>query len=181
MSDIQVASRYAKSLIDLAEEQKSLEVVKADIASFVNVLRQSAELQAVLKNPIIGNDKKNAILTQIFGSNASKVVLAFFNIMVSKGRSEVLYATAKEFISEYDRRQGVITAVVTSAAPLTEEQKSKITALVIEATKKKIVLETRIDSELIGGFILKVGDKQIDQSIASSLNRLKKEFSQKVH
>lgn len=180
MSEIQVASRYAKSLIDLAVEQKSLEAVKADIESFVNVTRQSTQLQAVLKNPIIGIDKKKAILNQLFGPNSSKVVLSFFNIVVSKGRSEILYATAKEFMNEYNRRQGVLTAVVTSAAPLTEEQKAKIASLVIEATNKKVVLETNIDQDLIGGFVLKVGDKQIDTSIASSLNKLKKEFSQKV-
>lgn len=181
MSEIQVASRYAKSLIDLAEEQNSLEAVKADVESFVNVTRQSSQLQAVLKNPIIGIDKKKAILNQLFGPNSSKVVLAFFNIVVAKGRSEILYATAKEFLNEYNRRQGVITAVVTSAAPLTEEQKAKIAAMVIEATNKKIVLETNIDPDLIGGFVLKVGDKQIDTSIASSLNKLKKEFAEKVY
>ena len=181
MSEIQVASRYAKSLIDLAEEQNSLDAVKADMESFVNVVRQNSQLQAVLKNPIIGIDKKKSILNQLFGANSSKVVMAFFNIVVSKGRSEILYAIGKEFLNEFNRRQGIITAEVTSAAPLTEEQKSKIAALVIEATNKKIVLQTNIDPELIGGFVLKVGDKQIDTSIASSLNKLKKEFGQKVY
>jgi F-type H+-transporting ATPase subunit delta len=181
MSEIQVASRYAKSLIDLAEEQSALEAVKADVESFVNVVRQSSQLQAVLRNPIIGIDKKKAILQQLFGENSSKVVMAFFNIVISKGRSEILYATAKEFLNEYDRRQGVITAVVTSAAPLTEAQKSQIADLVIAATNKKIVLEANIDPSLIGGFILKVGDRQVDASIASSLNKLKKEFAQKVY
>jgi F-type H+-transporting ATPase subunit delta len=180
MSEIQVASRYAKSLIDLAEEQNALEAVKADIESFVNVTRQSSQLQAVLKNPIIGIDKKKAILNQLFGPNSSKVVLSFFNIVVAKGRSEILYATAKEFINEYNRRNDTIHAIVTSAAPLTEEQKSKISALVVEATKAQVVLETKIDPDLIGGFVLKVGDRQVDTSIATSLNKLKKEFSQKV-
>jgi F-type H+-transporting ATPase subunit delta len=181
MSEIQVASRYAKSLIDLAEEQNAVEAVKADIESFVNVAGKSSELRAVLRNPIIGIDKKKAIVSQLFGGNSSKVFLAFFDIVIAKGRSEILYATAKEFLNEYNRRKGVLTAVVTSAAPLTEEQKSKIAAIVIEATKKQIVLETLVDPDLIGGFVLKVGDRQVDTSIASSLNKLKKEFAQKVY
>jgi F-type H+-transporting ATPase subunit delta len=123
MSEIQVASRYAKSLIDLAEEQNSLEPVKADIESFISVMHQNSQLQAVLRNPIVGIDKKIAILNQLFGSSFHKVILAFFKIVVTKGRSEILYATAKEFISEYNRRKGIIHAVVTSAAPLSEEQK----------------------------------------------------------
>jgi F-type H+-transporting ATPase subunit delta len=180
MSEIQVASRYAKSLIDLAEEQNSVEPVKAEIESFVRVLRQNSQLQAVLRNPIVGTDKKSAILSQLFGDN-SKLVLAFFKIVVNKGRSSILYPTAVEFLNEYNRRKGILQAVVISAAPLTEEQKDQISAIVVEATKKQIVLETKIDPELIGGFVLKVGDKQVDTSIASSLNRLKKEFAQKVY
>lgn len=181
MSEIQVASRYAKSLIDLAEEQNSVEAVRADIESFVRVMRQNSQLQAVLKNPIIGTDKKLGILTQLFGASFNKVILAFFKIVVSKGRSEVLYATAVEFVNEYNRRKGILQAVVTSAVELTEEQKNKIAALVIESTKKQIVLETKVDPSLIGGFVLKVGDRQVDTSIASSLNKLKKEFAQKVY
>lgn len=180
MSEIQVASRYAKSLIDLAGEQNSVDAVKADIESFINVMRQNTQLQAVLKNPVIGPDKKVAILTQLFGTAFSKVVLAFFKIVIMKGRAEILYATAKEFVNEYNRRSKIVHAVVTSAAPLTEAQKEKITEVVVEATKAKIILEAKVDAALIGGFVLKVGDRQIDTSIQTSLNKLKKDFAKKV-
>lgn len=180
MSEIQVASRYAKALIDLAEEQNSLEAIKADIESFIKTMRQNSQLQAVLNNPIIGPDKKFAILNQLFASSFHKIILSFFKIVVSKGRSEVLYGIAKEFINEYNIKKGIVHAVVTSADALTEEQKVKLTDLVTEATKAQIILETRIDPSLIGGFVLKVGDRQVDTSLASSLKKLKKEFAQKV-
>lgn len=180
MSEIQVASRYAKALIDLAEEQNSLEDVKGDIESFVKTMRQNSELQAVLKNPIIGPDKKFAILNQLFGSKFHKIILSFFKIVVSKGRSGILYGTAKEFIDEYNIKKGIVHAVVTSADALTEEQKIKLTDLVTEATKAQIILDTRIDPSLIGGFVLRVGDRQVDTSLSSSLKKLKKEFAQKV-
>ncbi|WP_207426799.1 ATP synthase F1 subunit delta [Pedobacter sp. SYSU D00535] len=177
MSEIQVASRYAKSLIDLAQEQNSLEQVKNDIASFLQVVRDNPQLQAILKNPIISPDKKLGILNSLFGT-LNPMILSFFSIVTKKGRSVVLYATAKEFINEYNRRKGIIKAVVTSAAPLTEENKKQLAAVVTEATKKEVLLEAKVDPSLIGGFVLKVGDKQFDASIASSLNRLKKEFAQ---
>lgn len=180
MSEIQVASRYAKSLIDLAEEQASLEAVKADIESFIKTMRQNSQLQAVLKNPIIGTDKKISILNELFGASFHKIILSFFKIVVAKGRSAILYTTAKEFINEYNVKKGIVHAVVTSAEALTEEQKSKIIALVTEATKAQIVLDAKVDPDLIGGFVLTVGDRQVDTSIASSLNKLKKEFAQKV-
>lgn len=180
MSEIQVASRYAKSLIDLAEEQGSLEAIKNDIESFNRVCKANTELQAVLRNPIIGPDKKIAILNSLFGSDANPMILAFFKIMVNKGRSEVLYPTAKEFINEYNRRQGIVNATVISAAPLTSESIQKIRDVVTEATKGTVVLDAKVDPDLIGGFVLKVGDRQFDASISTSLQKLKKEFAQKA-
>jgi len=177
MSEIQVATRYAKSLIDLAQEQGSVDSVKADIESFIRVVHQSSQLQAILKNPIINTDKKLAILNQLFGG-LNKLILSFFGIVVRKGRSEVLYATAKEFINEYNKRKGTIKATVTSASALSEANKAQITQVVQQLTSGAVELETKIDPELIGGFVLKVGDKQIDTSIARSLNQLKKEFAQ---
>lgn len=180
MSEIQVALRYAKSLIDLAEEQNSLEKIKSDIEAFVQVLKENPQLQAVLRNPIIGPDKKFAILDQLFGSTIDPMILSFFKIVVTKGRSEILYATGKELLNEYNRRKGIYKATVTSAVPLSADNIREIEQVVKNATKGEVVLETKVDPNLIGGFILKVGDKQFDTSISSSLNKLKKEFSQRI-
>ncbi len=180
MSEIQVASRYAKSLIDLAEEQNALEPIKSDIESFLKVLKSNPQLAAILRNPIIHMDKKLAILKGLFGAGFHKIVLSFFTIVVNKGRAEILYSTAKEFINEYNKRKGIIRAIVTSAAPLSEDNRKQIEQLVTEATKNQVVLESKIDTGLIGGFILKVGDRQFDASIVSNLNKLKKEFAQKA-
>lgn len=84
MSEIQVASRYAKSLIDLAEEQNALEAVRTDIEFFLRTLRENPTLKAVLKNPILGPDKKSGILTQLFGSRLHPMIMTFFSIVVRK-------------------------------------------------------------------------------------------------
>src|SRR6202012_5982307 len=102
MSELTVATRYAKSIIDLAEEKKSLEEIRKDMELFSQTLRNNHELQAVLANPIIGHAKKIRILEAIFGSKINKVTDSFFKIMVNKSRAEVLYATAKEFINQYN-------------------------------------------------------------------------------
>lgn len=180
MSEIQVASRYAKSLLDLAEEKGSLEAIKSDIDSFLAVLRTTPELKAILKNPIISPGKKFAIIKEVFGPSVHEVVMTFFKIVISKGRAEVLYETAKEFVNGYNRIKGIIKASIISAAPLTAENKAEIVKIVEEATKNEVILESKVDVDLIGGFVLKVGDKQFDASISSSLNKLRKEFSQRV-
>jgi F-type H+-transporting ATPase subunit delta len=180
MSEIKVATRYAKSLIDLALEQKALEEIKGDMELFVNTLKANSELQAVVKNPIIPLGKKNAILSATFGDKVNKLTSAFLKIIVDKGRAEIIYGTAKEFLNQYDQHKNIVTAKVVSAAVLSEDAKNDLINKVKAVTGGEVLLNTEVDADLIGGFILTVGDKQFDSSIASSLNRVKKEFAQKV-
>ena len=180
MSEIKVAARYAKSLIDLALEQKALEEIKIDMELFVNTLRINTELQAVVKNPIIPLNKKNAIINAVFGGKIHKVTSSFLKIVIDKGRAEIIYGTAKEFLNQYNQYKNIVTAKVTSATPLTENAKTEIINKVKAITGGEVLLQTEVDDSLIGGFILTVGDKQFDTSLASGLAKLKKEFSQKV-
>lgn len=179
MSEIQVASRYAKSLIDLAQEQNVVEPIKSDIEVFLRVVKENAQLAAILRNPIIHADKKIAILESLFGTSFNKIVLQFFRIVISKGRAAVLSATATEFINEYNKRNGIIKATVTSASPLSEPVLAQVEKVVQQATGKSVILDAKVDAALIGGFVLKVGDRQYDSSILNSLNRLRREFVQK--
>jgi F-type H+-transporting ATPase subunit delta len=180
MSEITVASRYAKSLIDLAEEQNALEAIKLDMNFFVKTLKENTQLQAVLRNPIISHDKKLKILLAIFAGKVSPVTDAFFKIMVNKSRSEILYATAQEFVNLYNLKKNIVNATVVSAAPLSEANKQQIIDEVKSLTSGEVVLHDTVNAGLIGGFVLTVGDRQIDTSVATSLQKLKKEFAQKV-
>jgi F-type H+-transporting ATPase subunit delta len=179
MSEIQVATRYAKSLIDLAGEQSAVETIKKDIELFLATCRANPELQAILKNPIISLDKKANILDGLFSGKVHDMILSFFRIVVRKGRAEILFATAKEFITQYNVIKNVVKATVTSASPLSQENISQIEDVVKKSTNGEVILTSIVDPKLIGGFILKVGDKQFDTSISSKLNKLRKEFEQK--
>ncbi|WP_304066471.1 ATP synthase F1 subunit delta [Pedobacter glucosidilyticus] len=180
MSEIKVASRYAKSLIDLAKEQNALEQVKGDMQLFVDTVKASTELQAVLKNPIIPIGKKNSILVAIFGDKVHATTKAFLKIVIDKARAEVLFGTAKEFLNQYNQYKNIVTAKVTSAIALSDTAKADIIAKVKEVTGGEVRLNATIDESLIGGFVLTVGDKQFDASISSKLNQLKKDFAQRV-
>ncbi len=181
MSETTVATRYAKSIIDLAEENKVLEVIKKDMELFAQTLRANHELQAVLANPIIGHAKKIRILEAVFGDKINKVTDSFFKIMVNKSRAEILYATSKEFINQYNIIKHIDRAYVVSATPLSEENKKKIIAELKAATGGSIELHTKVDESLIGGFVLTIGDRQVDTSISSSLNRLKQDFAHGIN
>jgi F-type H+-transporting ATPase subunit delta len=176
MSEFRVASRYAKSLIDLAREQNALDAIQADMLQVIEVIKSNSQLQAVLKNPIIKLDKKESILNSIFGKSAHPLLVAFFKLLIEKRRAGVLFATAKEFIVEFNQEKGIVEASVLSAAPLSSEQQEQIISLINKEYGKQVILSNEIDPDLIGGFILTVGDKQIDTSIAGKLNRLEQHF-----
>jgi F-type H+-transporting ATPase subunit delta len=181
MSELTVATRYAKSLIDLAVENKSLEETRKDMELFSQTLRANHELQAVLSNPIIAHNKKIKILEAIFGDKVSKVTDSFFRIMINKSRSEILYPASKEFINQYNIIKHIVRAYVTSATPLSAANKKSVITELEAATKGTIELHTKVDPNLIGGFVLTLGDLQVDTSISSSLNRLKQDFARGVN
>ncbi|MCS4227660.1 F0F1 ATP synthase subunit delta [Sphingobacterium sp. BIGb0165] len=178
MSVFKVASRYAKSLIDLASEQGSLETIKTDMDSFITVLKSSSELQAVLANPIVPLDKKKNILDALFKDKINPNILAFFKIMINKGRGTIVYATAQEFVREYNEVKGIVKATVTSAAPLSEANLAAMKDVLAKETNAQVILNNKVDSSLIGGFVVNVGDRQIDASIAGKLNKLERYLNQ---
>lgn len=179
MSDFKVATRYAKSLLNLAEEQNLLEEIKADMTLFVQTLRANSTLNAVLRNPIVSPIKKTAILLAVFTTKVQPVTLAFFKIIVDKMRSEILFETAKEFIEQYNQKKNIVKAVIVSAVVLSESNREEVMDVVKKATAGEVILEEKIDPKLIGGFILTVGDRQFDTSILNTLSKLKKVFEQK--
>jgi F-type H+-transporting ATPase subunit delta len=174
MSEFKVASRYAKSLIDLAREENALEAILQDMVQVIGVMKQSSQLRAVMANPVIKLDKKQSILDQIFGGKVHKDVAAFFNIMVRKGRAGILYATAQEFVEAYNREKNIVLAKVVSAAPLSPEHYKQVQDLIKAETKGEVVLDNQVNPDLIGGFIITIGDKQIDASVLGKLNKLEK-------
>jgi F-type H+-transporting ATPase subunit delta len=181
MSENKAASRYAKSLIDLSTEQNALEEMRSDMVLIEQVIHQNTELAAILQNPVVPLDKKYAILEGIFGKDINTITKAYLKLIVSKGRSAILFDTTKAFIRQYNVLKGIVTAEVTSATALTEASKEEIVGVVKrEVGAKQVILKEKVNEKLIGGFILKVGDKQFDASIAGSLNKLKKELSHGV-
>lgn len=179
MSEFRAASRYAKSLLELAAEKEVLEEVHNDMLSFDQLCKQSREFELMLKNPIIKNSKKRAILQDIFKGKVSDMTLAIFDIISKKNREPILPQIAKDFHRQYNLRKSIQEARVTTAVSLTDELKAQIERLVKEISgKDEVELTTLIDKDIIGGYILKVGDRQIDDSLKSKLKALELKFSQ---
>lgn len=179
MADSRAASRYVKSLLGLAVEQKALEQVHQDMLLFSKVSEENRAFRLMLQNPVIKHDKKLAILTEIFKGKVNDLTMAFFNIITRKNREPILVGIAKEFHAAYNTYKGIGKATVITAVPLDASLRAEFEQLVRNySDKKQVELIEKVDTEMIGGFVLNVGDRQIDASIKNKIKTLKLKFSQ---
>lgn len=179
MADSRVASRYVRSLLSLAVEQKAVEAVHNDMQMFDRACSTNREFANMLKNPIIKHEKKKDILEALFKGKVNPLTLAIIRILTSKNREPLLPAIAHEFHNAYNEYKGIEKATVTTTIAVDAKLRGEIEGIVKKLSdKKQVELVEKIDKDLIGGFILNVGDRQIDASIKSKLKTLKVKFSE---
>lgn len=177
MKDTKVSARYAKSLLELALEHGSLEEVRTDMELIAGTVKGSRELNVFLKSPVITSDKKASVIREVFGQKLSKLTSTFTDILASKHRESLLGHIAEAFLTQYKTHQNIVTATVTTAVPLSNDMREKISGIVKSRTGLTVELHEKVDKDIIGGFILQIEDQQIDSSIAGKLEELKSEFS----
>ena len=179
MADSRAISRYVKSLLGLAVEKNALEAVHDDMLLFAKICEENRSFELMLKNPIIRHDKKREILEKIFQGKVNPLTMAIFDILTRKNREPLLPGIAKEFHTAYNIYKGIGKAFVTTAVPLDSQLRTEFENIVKQLSEKdKVELTEKIDKEMIGGFILNVGDRQIDASIKNKIKALKVKFSQ---
>jgi F-type H+-transporting ATPase subunit delta len=175
-----VATRYAKSLLDLSVEKGQLEAVYADMIQVKGVCDNSKEFITFLNSPIIKADKKISTLKAVFDGKLNAITSGFLTIVTSKRRESIIPEMATSFIEQYRLHKNILTAVVTSANGLDAATKQKALDLVKSQLSGEVELVEKVDANIIGGFILKIGDKQLDKSVARQLSNLKKELTNKA-
>jgi len=182
MSVTRIATRYAKSLIELAVEQGKLAQVSADVST-LRTASQNRDLYLMLKSPIISADKKNAVLKVLFGSSMDVLTMSYLTLLVNKGREQYLPEIAAEFSVQYKVMQGITSVKVTTAAPMSDALMADLKARLLASgvTSPNLDIETMVDPKLIGGFILEFDSKRYDASVANKLAELKSEFTKNLY
>ncbi|HEY5823755.1 MAG TPA: ATP synthase F1 subunit delta [Cyclobacteriaceae bacterium] len=179
MADLRVASRYVKSLLSLAVEQGAVEAVHNDMELFTKTVNESKDLALMLHSPIIKHDTKKAILNKIFKGKVHALTMAIIDILTQKNREPLLPSIAKEFHNAYNEYKGIGKATITTPIALDAALRAEIEKMVKKiSTKDKVELIEKTDKDMIGGFILNVGDRQIDTSIKNKLKALKVKFKE---
>ena len=182
MSVTRIATRYAKSLIELAIEQGKLEQVNTDVDT-LNAATRNRDLHLMLKSPIIHADKKIAVLDAIFKGRIDALTLSYLHLLVNKGRESYVPEIAAEFVSQYKLLKKITTVTVTSAAPLSDavlaELKKKL--LASDTTSDNLEIVTKTDPALVGGFVLEFDNKRYDASVSHKLDELKSQFMKNLY
>ena len=181
MKESRASIRYAKALLRLSVEQNTLEDSYNDMVLLYNLCLESKDLSLLLKSPIVKTDHKQKIFDQIFGNKTSKTGMAFIKIILAKKREYILAEIAKGFIGLYKTHKNIETATVTTAAPISEDLKTKIISYIKTNTKKKVELEEVVDKKIIGGAIIRMAGKQLDASISSEISELRQTFNQNLY
>jgi len=176
MSDFRVASRYARSVFDLSIELKMVDKVYVDMLLVEQVCTDNRKLVTLLKNPIVRYDFKLRILHKIFEKHIDKLTVKFFDLICRKNRASILPEVSKVFVMLFHDHKGIVRADIASAVELSDAIKKDFEGIVAKATGKKVELETSIDESLLGGYVLRIGDKQIDDTLKSKLNNLRREL-----
>lgn len=169
-----LGSRYASSLIEVAAQSGALAAIEKDLISLQNSLDDSKELQFLLNSPVYSKDMQMKAVQEIARkAGFHQLSINFLGVLAMNGRLAILPAILSAFFREMERRNGIVEAKVVSAFPLTESQQKNLMENLSKSTGKSIKLDLQIDKSLLGGLVVTVGSRMVDDSIKTRLNQLK--------
>ena len=179
MNQSKIAVRYAKALFEIALEKKQLEKIKEDVETIVSVTQQ-ADVLYVLESPVIKSSKKKQLFTDIFTGKVQELSLKFVLMITDNKREMHISDICRNFIDQYRKHKGVKAAKIVTSSAIDSALKKKISKVISEVFNTDIELTTSEDESIIGGFIIRVGDEQIDASVSNKLGNIKREFLKKT-
>jgi len=176
MKNTKVATRYARALLELSIEQKNLDSVLGDMNVLAATIRNSREFELLLSNPIVKADKKIQIFQEAF-EQFEKTTLSFVVMITNNRRESILGDIAETFEALVKEHRGIVPMTLTSAVALDASTRDQIVAKVQATVDGRLEVKEHIDESLIGGFVIRMGDHQIDASVANQLNNLKQRLT----
>ena len=173
MRDTRVAQRYAHALFLVAKSKDNIDIITSELFQLRSFIENDTRFIAFLEAPQIMTEHKIAMIKSLFASRLSPPLLSFLFLLIEKHRIELLSEMAREFEKLVEDHRGIIRARVTTAIPVDDDFKSRLKAKLESMTGKKIEIIHRIDHEIIGGVIVQLDFKVIDNSVRHKLADLK--------
>ncbi|UOF91582.1 F0F1 ATP synthase subunit delta [Fodinisporobacter ferrooxydans] len=173
-----VAKRYAKALYEVAREKQATERVATDMALVAKTVQESADLQKTLLNPTIPMTVKQQIIADVFQTSVHEVVINFLNVLVQRHREAYISVLAEEFNRLADAEKGRVQVHIESAIALSDSELSNVKEHLTGLQGKQVELITSVNPDLIGGVRLTIGDRVIDASVKTQLEKFRNTFAQ---
>ena len=172
-----ISKTYGDALFELAVEKDKVDVLLEEIEQLQEVLSKNEEFGSLMNHPKIIKEEKIQVAKEVFEGRVSEELLGFLTIIISKDRYKDIDAILDYFVAEVKRYKGIGVATVTTAVPLKEEQCKKIEQKLLDTTQyTKMEMHYYLDESLIGGMVVRIGDRVVDSSIKTKLSELQKEL-----
>jgi F-type H+-transporting ATPase subunit delta len=176
MLNLQLARKYSRAIFEIAQEEDKLVPYGKELADIRAGLDSVPAAMAFLTNPVVETKAKKDLLTKLFQGEVSEDIYHFLLLLVDKRRIGLIDAIEEQYRAMSNKARGIVIADVTTAGKASEEQQKKIQSRLAEVTGKTVELRLHENPALIGGVVVKIGDRRIDGSIAGRLETLKKEL-----
>jgi len=172
-----VSSRYAAALVDVALEQKNADRVKSDLAAFAEAFAHSSDLRTTLESPAVSREAKLQVIQKLGAvMELAQAVRNFLCVLVDHRRTELLFEIQDHFRTELNARQNIVEAVVTSARPLSADERNRLIKKLEDETHKTIEMQFHEDASLVGGTVVRLGSTVYDSSVRAQLDRMREQL-----
>jgi len=178
MAAPRVSIRYAKSLIGLASERGTLAEVERDVRAILAAIECSRELELMLASPVIKADAKKNVIDRVFGNHLDALTVAFLQILLTKGREGLVRSICDATIRLLRDMRGVYAASIRTAQPLAPEVRDRLVGRLNSQFPGGVELTEVVDAEVLGGFVLHVGDRMLDASVKRQLALIRRELTE---
>jgi F-type H+-transporting ATPase subunit delta len=178
MIESRAAHRYAKAILQLAEEEKKIQQLSSDFNELEGMIKKSKDFRLLLSSPVINNEKKKKAINALFENKVDTLTLRFLLLLTAKNREALLPSIIIQYKELLDEKNNIVNAKVTTVVPFTDTQTLELTKKLERITKKTVRLSFKIDSKLIGGFQVRIQDTIFDGSILQQFKLIKDRFTE---
>ncbi|MGK5510997.1 F0F1 ATP synthase subunit delta [Brevibacillus formosus] len=171
-----VGKRYARALFEVASERSKIDQVERDLGAIVEAVEGNEDLKKIMLHPHIAADAKATLADELFKSHVEEETFNFLNVLIENGREVDLVAIYRSFVQLANEARGFADAIVTSAKPLSTEEQNELAEKFGQTLNKKLRMTAVVDPAILGGVIIKIGDRLYDGSLKTKLET----FAQKA-
>ena len=173
-----VSKTYSEALFEVALEENKVDLFLNEINFVTENFKMHPEFFDLFKTPLVRGDEKKQIIEEVFGDKLSKEMNNFLKIIIDKRRGHFIEQIKWEYEKIVNNHKGIVSATAITAVPLSDKDKTILQNKLSTVTGKTVKLSNKIDKNVIGGILVKIGDKVIDGTIKSRLEELKESLSQ---